>query len=168
MAEKILRFLSQYIVALISVIVTGILFWKLSPEDTISAEVFVYTIVPLGLYMIVTFPQQIKYWSKQDLGRELPKLKAIKDDICLFSSSDLFSTGCFVSIFYLDDYEKMIGYGKVETVKSDNGMLQIIVSEFNDGYDFEFMSKNRKNIILKPTCPYEKIMTLVEHFNKGE
>lgn len=156
MAEKILRFLSQYIVALISVIVTGILFWKLSPEDTISAEVFVYTIVPLGLYMIVTFPQQIKYWSKQDLGRELPKLKAIKDDICLFSSSDLFSTGCFVSIFYLDDYEKMIGYGKVETVKSDNGMLQIIVSEFNDGYDFEFMSKNRKNIILKPTCPYER------------
>lgn len=168
MAEKILKFLSQYIVALISVVVTGILFWKLSPEDTISAEVFVYIVVPLCLYVIVTFPQQIKYWSKQDLDRELPKLKAIKDGICLFGASDLFSTGCFVSIFYLDDYEKMIGYGKVETIKSDNGMLQIIVSEFNDGYDFEFMSKNRKNIILKPTCPYEKIMALVEHFNKGE
>ena len=153
MAEKILKFLSQYIVALISVVVTGILFWQLSPEDTISAEVFVYIVVPLCLYVIVTFPQQIKYWSKQDLDRELPKLKAIKDGICLFGASD---------------YEKMIGYGKVETIKSDNGMLQIIVSEFNDGYDFEFMSKNRKNIILKPTCPYEKIMALVEHFNKGE
>lgn len=168
MEKKILDFLSQYITTVISVIITSILFWAFSPNDTVSIKVFIGCVIPLGIYAIITIPQQMKYWYMSDRDVKLSKLKFIQDEICMFDASDLFSIGCFVSIFYMEDYEKMIGYGKVDTIKSDNGMLQVTISEFMPNYDYQFMREHRKNIVLKPTCPFEKIMMIVEKLNQGE
>lgn len=168
MSEKILNFLSQYFISAISIALTGVLFWAFSPDDSISVKTFMWYVIPLGLYAIIAIPQQFKYWEKAHEVQELPTLKIIKDGICIFTPSSLFSQGCFVSVFYLDEYEKMIGYGKVDTIIHETKLLQVSISEFNENYNLEFMTKNRKNIILKPTCPFEKIMTLFEHLNQGE
>ena len=128
--NKILNFIGQYVSSLIGIAIGSVLLWVYQPSDSISAKLFMLFVIPLGLYAILTMPYLIKYWLDTDKKVKLPKLKIIQDDICMFDASDLFSSGCFVSIFYMDDYEKIIGYGKVDTIKSDNGMLQVTVSEF--------------------------------------
>lgn len=166
--NKMLDFIGQYVSSLIGIAIGSVLLWVYQPSDSISAKLFMLFVIPLGLYTILTIPYLIKYWLDTDKNVKLPKLKIVQDGICMFDASDLFSSGCFVSIFYVDDYEKMIGYGKVDTIKSDNGILQVTVSEFGQGYDYQFMLKNRKNIVLKPTCPFEKIMMLMEKLSQGE
>ena len=168
MGKKILDFLMEYIISMISIIITSVLFWNFSPKDTISIKTFMLFVIPLGLYFIITIPQQKKYWCVTDKNIKLPKLKYVEGEICLFEASDLFSIGCFVSIFYMNKFEKFIGYGKVETIKSDNKMLQIVIIKFVQNYNYKFMNKKRKNIILKPTCPIGYMLDILKQGEKNE
>ena len=163
MGRKILDFIGQYIIALISVIISGVLFWNFSPDDTVSIKVFMWFVIPLGLCVVVGIPQLIKYWTLEDKNVTFPRLRTIVDDVLVFDESNLFSTQCVVTLFYMDEeIERTIGVGFVETVKSDNHYLQVRVLRIKDGYDETFLNKNKKHILIKPNCPYGLIQNNIE------
>ena len=168
MGEKILEFLSQYIIALISVTITGVLFWAFSPDDTVSIKVFMCFVIPLGLYAIITIPQQVNFWYTDNTVINLPHLKLIKDNRHIFEPSELFSSQAAVSLYIKDDIERYIGFGKIETIISQSNNLQVVISEIEKQYTDDFLIKNRKNIILKPTIPYQEIEKLRIYHSKGD
>lgn len=161
MERKILDFIGQYIIALISVIISGVLFWNFSPDDTVSIKLFMWFVIPLGLCVVVGIPQLIKYWSaEKEASIDLPHLILIKDNRYIFSPSELFSFQAAVSLYVKDDVERYIGYGKVESVISNSKNLQVIIEDLENDYTMDFLTKNKKNIILKPTIPFEQIQKL--------
>lgn len=169
MGRKILDFLAQYIIALISVIITGILFWAFSPEDTVSIKIFMWCVIPLGLCVAISIPQLVKYWTVEDKNFVFPKLKTIVDQVMVFEASDLFSYQCVVTLFYIDDeIERQIGYGYVENIKSDNRCLQIRLLDIEENYNTTFLLKNKKHVAVKPNCPYELIQKNVTLHITGE
>ena len=163
MGRKILDFIGQYIIALISVIISGVLFWKFSPNTSVSITTFMWFVIPLGLCVVVAIPQLIKYWTLEDKNVIFPRLRTIVDDVLVFDESNLFSTQCVVTLFYMDEeIERTIGVGFVETVKSDNHYLQIRLLELKEEYDEKFLKKNKRHILIKPNCPYDLIRNNVE------
>ncbi len=168
MGRKILDFLAQYIIALISVIITGILFWAFSPEDTVSITVFMSCVIPLGIYVIVTIPKQIEYWNANNKEINFPHLMMVKEKRYIFEPSELFSHQAAVSLYIKDEIERYIGYGRIETVISHSNNLQVVISEIEEHYSDNFLIKNKKNIIIKPTIPYQEIDRLMAGHNKGE
>lgn len=157
MGKKILDFIGQYIIALIGIVISSVLFWKFSPDDTISITTFMWIVITLGICVAVAIPQLIEYWTIGNKEVSFPKLKAIIDDVLVFDASTLFSTQCVVTLFYIDELERQIGYGFVETVKSDNHYLQVRVLRIQEGIDEKFLHKNKNHILIKPNCPYELI-----------
>lgn len=107
---------------------------------------------------------QVKYWTMENKNFIFPRLRIIVDDVLVFDESNLFSTRCVVTLFYMDEeIERTIGVGFVETVKSDNHYLQIRLLELQEGYDEKFLNKNKKHILIKPNCPYELLQNSVNH-----
>ncbi len=163
MGRKILDFIGQYIIALISVIISGVLFWKFPPNTSVSITTFMWFVIPLGLCVAVTIPQLIKYWTIEDKNVVFPKLKTIVGQVLVFEASELFSPQCVVTLFYIDEeIERTIGVGFVETVKSDNNYIQVRLLEIQEGYDEKFLSKNKKYILIKPNCSYDLIRSNIE------
>ncbi len=162
MGKKILEFIGQYAIALIGVFISSVLFWNFSPDDTISITTFMCFVIPLGLCVAVAIPQLIEYWTAENREVSFPKLKTIIDNVLIFEASTLFSTQCVVTLFYIDELERQIGYGFVETVKSDNHCLQVRVLGIQERFDEKFLHKNKSHILIKPNCPYELIQTNIQ------
>ena len=96
----------------------------------------------------------------------LPQLKLIKDDILIFSPSELFATNSIVSIWNIDTVEQNIGYGIIETVNSKK-YLQIKITYYNKDYDMSFIKKNKDKIVLRPTISAVDI-AIPQSFEEGK
>lgn len=137
---------------IISSIIVSLTCWYYSPESTIKAKIF----LPIIIVLLIILYGLIKYifHLKEKLQKSdiliLPKLKLIENDTLIFSPSELFSTDSFVSIWLMDDVEKNVGYGYIETVNT-NKFLQVKVDTYLNGYNLKFIKNNKNKIVLRPT-----------------
>lgn len=135
------------------------------PDETMSLKWFAIPLV-LGLYLIFWFLYAA--WTAFDLQPVLvPHIKSAKPAPKAFSSaialllaepSVLYSHDAVVSVYFVeDDFERLIGVGRVYNVQ-DNKIIQVLVTQdvdFGDAWtsiinnDITKISKLR----IKPTLP---------------
>lgn len=122
--------------------------------------IFIFLILTMLVYMIKLFFNALTLIDIKKLT--LPKLKLIKNDYYIFEPSELYSSQMLVSLYYsCNDLEKVIGYGVIETVISNTKNLQVKIIKFQgEDINKDYCLKNKTNIILKPSVPFELVQEI--------
>ncbi|MBE7707133.1 MAG: hypothetical protein E7Z88_00325 [Cyanobacteria bacterium SIG27] len=142
----------EIISILISSTIVSFTCWYYTPDSVIPAKIF----LPILITILIILYGVIKYcfYLQEKISTlnafSIPKLKTVENDVFIFSPSELFATNSVASIWFIDDIEKNIGYGYVETVNSKK-YLQVKINYYCKGYNSNFIKKNKNKIILKPT-----------------
>lgn len=153
----------ELLAIIISSIIVSLTCWYYKPNSTISAIIFLPVLILLltliyGLIKYIYFLHD-KLSEKNML--DLPKLKKIEKNILVFTPSELFTTNSVASIWLIDTFEKIIGYGYVETVNT-NKCLQVKVNYFFEEYNINYLEKHKNKIILRPTIRRDDLIKAVE------
>jgi hypothetical protein len=149
------KFILNYATVIFNTLVIGVLFWYFDKDDTINIAWFMIVFVLGGVAVI--FLCEILWNNKFHKNiSQLPKLRHLINEgtYIIFTPSNLFSSQTCVSLYYSDDYDKLVALGYVDTVIETSKNLQVKIIEFANGVDIDFIKQNKSNILLKPTIPY--------------
>lgn len=155
----------DWIILFVSVFMPVIVACVGLPQSEIKEKIYIIIIFILFTLFFYTVKLYLNTLYVINSGKViLPKLKLIKNDYFIFEPSKLYSPQMLVSLYYSgNDFEKVIGYGIIETVISNTKNLQVKILKFQ-GEDVNnyFFQKNKVNIILKPSVPFH----IVEEISK--
>ena len=125
-AKDILNFIINYLLTIVFVLGVGFFFWFFEPTEIVSMKLYFWSVLPLAILAlllikaVVTHLQEVK-------SIHLPRLRTVVQEKYLFEASPIFSSQSFVSLYFSDEHEELIGIGYVETVIQDKGTLQVVV-----------------------------------------
>lgn len=153
----------EWIILIVPTIISIFLAWY--PEtkiNQISVKVWITICILLFLTTVILIKALI---TTVNIAKEaivpLPQIKMIKDDILIFTPSDLFTIDSVASIWHIDTIETIVGYGVVETVNSQKH-LQVKVYNFFKNYNIDFLKKNRSKIVLRPIIRKNDLSQAIE------
>lgn len=151
-----------------SIVLSG-LFWIFTPETMISSKIAIPILI-LMILIVITLTNAT--YESFNLSRKiLPSIlysgKPNQQSLsCLLEPSELFSQNSLVSFYFRgdDDFEVLIGIGKVEIIREIDEKIQIVLLKSNPIYEeiIRRLENNdhgiRNKIQIKPSIPDEQSM----------
>ena len=157
--RKIFAFTIDYLLNVTIVFAAGFFFWSYAPGDQISMKFFAWFVFPLAILSLLLLKFIVKNFS--EVGqKKLPKLRAIVGDNYIFEANPLFAQQTCASLYYCDEHEELVAFGRVDTVLDGNNLLQVKLISYFNGYNEEKIKDCKKRIVLKPTMPYSEFTVL--------
>lgn len=131
-------------------LIPSICFWIFKPTDKIPYSYFVISVLVAFLFLWLFLMTYLT--KKEPCTSEIIHIIEVRDNIFVCHPNKLLSQDVFVSFYLLiNKFEKLVGYGSVTNVQSNN-IIQITLQEACNGFDIgELLSQNLTNIIIKPT-----------------
>jgi len=149
-----------------SSVLLSALFWLFTPETNIPSKIAVPIFVLMIIIIITLANATLEGFnsSRKILPSILYSGKPNQQSLsCLLEPSELFAQNSLVSFYYRgdDDFEVLIGIGKVEIIREIDEKIQIILLKSNPVYE-EIIRKLENNdanirdkIQIKPSIPNE-------------
>jgi hypothetical protein len=152
--NKFVQFVFEYSIFVVVAFGFGMILWLFPPDKIISIAWFIAIIFPLVALLLMLFRHiGLEALKNKDSVMKLPRLKLIQEGRYIFEPSTLFADQSLVALYYIDEIERYVGYGYVESVISDTQNLQVIISELTGTCDEKFLTSHKKQIVLKPSIP---------------
>ena len=155
---KFIKVLFEYMYIVITSILVGGLFAYYGKEDKVSMATFLLFVFLLSLACLILLQ---RYVIENNSKVKLPKLMSIVSERYIFEKSSIFAQNSLVAFYHIEDIEEYLGFGYVESV-IDNKNLQVIKVNLKRGIKDDYLIKNKKRIMLKPTIPYGEWNKLVK------
>jgi len=148
---------------------SGIAFWNFAPDKSVRLGI----VIPFGIIFIILSivfgdAAYVSFKANRNILPGVicvkPYLKDNKEiHLFLLTPSDLFSNDILVSFYYCnDEYEQLIGIGKVFNIQDDN-KIQVLLLYPLEGHEDKVkeMVKNNKLYLnktkIKPNIPYSML-----------
>lgn len=132
--------------------------------------------VPFFAFIILLFLFILVLWlciklllenKEKEIKNFIPVIECT-NSLCLCKTNNFISYQSIVSFYQKSgNFEKLIGYGYVQTINSNN-IAQIIVQKSVDESItdlLQYITDNRTQIVVKPTITLDTISQIVEIFN---
>jgi hypothetical protein len=150
-------------------LLSAMIFWNFAPDKSVRLGI----VIPFGIIFIILLIVfgDTAYVSFKTNRNILPGVICVKPylknnkeiHLFLLTPSDLFSNDILVSFYYCnDEYEQLIGIGKVFNIQDDN-KIQVLLLYPLEGHEEKVkeMVKNNKLYLdktkIKPNIPYSML-----------
>lgn len=141
----------------------------LAPDKSVGLKIVIpFGIIFIFLFIVFVDAAYVSYKTNKNILPGVicvkPYLKNNKEiHLFLLTPSDLFSNDIVVSFYYCnDEYEQLIGIGKVFNIQDDN-KIQVLLIKTLEGHEDKVkeMVKNNKLYLdktkIKPNIPYSML-----------
>jgi len=145
-------------------IILAVLLWIFPPEIIVSLRIAIPILIILVLVIITLFAAT--YESFNSRQKILPSILYSRREPnqllkCLLEPSELFSQNSLVSFYFYndDDFEVLIGIGKVESIHENNGKIQIELQSYDPNQEdlINSLGNNdttaKSKVLIKPNIP---------------
>lgn len=128
-------------------------YWVYDPNESIPLKYFALSLLAsIGIIVyLIDYILQVARTNK--IALPLPRLQKVINNRYIFEPSPIFSNRLWVSLYLVDECEEIVAVGYVESVLVTQ-TLQVVITEFQSGYNQRKIQKNKYRIVLKPSIPY--------------